>query len=366
MSNDLDSTLSELEIRLRKLQGNDSSNEEQLQQRLANLEPERLEKHTFESLTQRFTSIFGTSTTDSHSHSHSYSHSSVSNETVVDAFLAATRQNDEADDWYDEDEDSNWNGATNFRMAQNAFLGSNSGSEDAVTALLMEAQDMIRISAKGGTSSFGVVNNVMSRDENEGEEEGEDDEVAAIIRASQDEALLDSKYGPPTKAKKKRKRKKNSKKNNKKKSRTNFSDSSNESSNSSDSSCSSDSSSATDDSSDSSDFDEKRRQHRKRKPKRKTKKQNNNKRHSKKKRSDSSEEGADNDQLQAQSRQQNQEIPVNKFQEEEEQVLNRLRDAVRNEGRDSELVNLLATRLVQIRKAEKVRLKNQIRRSFLN
>ena len=53
-------------------------------------------------------------------------------------------------------------------------------------------------------------------------------------------------------------------------------------------------------------------------------------------------------------------LPTDAFKKDEADTLDRLREAVRLEGKDSDLVRLLAQKLIQLRKAEKRRLKHEV------
>ena len=170
--------------------------------------------------------------------------------------------------------------------------------------------------------------------------------MAAIIQASKEEVLLDNKYGNlvvstgvdteehrqkkkehKKNTKKKKKKKKKEKKHQSKKSRKKqFSSSSD--------SASSEYTSSDLTSSDSSSHSDNDNHSGRRKRKR-----------NKAKSTTDTTEGRD---------------VVNSFKQEEADTLNRLREAVRNEGRDSDLVRLLAQKLVQLRKLEKKRLHDEV------
>ena len=232
----MSSNLSDLERRLNRLNG--TSDEASLQHRLNQLQPETLTSHTHQSLTARFASIFGSSDLPV---------STSSNNDEVEAYLTAAAQGD----WSDEDDDSSGNN-TQLNMAQQAFMGSGGGEDaDAVSALLSEAQDAIRMSA----SVAHHTTNMIPDDEND---DDEDAAVLAIINASKDELLLASKFGVTDDAA-------DHKKTHKKKKRNDSSSS--ESSDSESSETSSD-----DDSSDYSSDEERRRKKRKRKKNKKKKK----------------------------------------------------------------------------------------------
>ena len=322
----MSSNLSDLERRLNRLNG--TSDEASLQHRLNQLQPETLTSHTHQSLTERFASIFGSSDLPV---------STSSNNDEVEAYLTAAAQGD----WSDEDDDRPGNNVQ-LNMAQQAFMGSGGGEDaDAVSALLSEAQDAIRMSA----SVAHHTTNMIPDDEND---DDEDAAVLAIINASKDELLLDSKYGVTDDAA-------DHKKTHKKKKRNDSSSS--ESSDSESSETSSD-----DDSSDYSSDEERRRKKRKRKKNKKKKKKI--KRNKTKSQKEKSSTNSDN-----QRELQNtliQETPYSLFKKEELETLNRLREAARNEGEESELVRLLATRLVQLRKSEKQRLRQEVRMQKLN
>ena len=318
--------LTDLEKRLLRLQGLDctSSNEQELQERLNNLQaPETLHSHTHQDLAARFSSIFGApdvSTTPT---------PDAAASGVVDIYLAAVvaaQDGSDTDNW--EHEES---------MSQQAFLGSSGGNfSNEAADLMAEAQDAVRMSATvvGG---FGIHHNHGEEDE----DEDEDEEVLAIIQASKDEIRLSNKYGEDKDQKKttkslhkkhKTKHKKKQKRKQKKKRRRSFSsDSDSESSDSH-----SDSESASSDSSSDGDSDRGSRKHKR----------------------DRKEEGA--------ATQATPVTPVEEFKVEEANTLARLRDAVRAEGKDSELVKLLASKLVQLRKQEKRRLRTEIQSLKLN
>ena len=315
----MSSNLSDLERRLNRLNG--TSDEASLQHRLNQLQPETLTSHTHQSLTARFASIFGSSDLPV---------STSSNNDEVEAYLTAAAQGD----WSDEDDDSSGNN-TQLNMAQQAFMGSGGGEDaDAVSALLSEAQDAIRMSA----SVAHHTTNMIPDDEND---DDEDAAVLAIINASKDELLLASKFGVTDDAADHKKTHKKKKRNDSSSSESSDSESSETSSN--------------DDSSDYSSDEERRRKKRKRtKNKKKKKKIKRNKTKSQKEKSSTNSDTLI------------QETPYSLFKKEELETLNRLREAARNEGEESELVRLLATRLVQLRKSEKQRLRQEVRMQKLN
>ena len=343
--------LNELERRLLRLQGSGGSTNLEtstLQQRLRNLqEPEKLQTHTLESLQHKFSSIFGQPEVRTMP--------TPSTTTAVDIYLAAVR---EQDDWQDDEWNFSSSSSSKVIMAQQAFLGSNVGIDsNDVSMLLAQAHDAVRLSAQ----PIGATYNRNNNDYDEDDQEDEDDEVAAIIQASKEEVLLDNKYGnlvvstgveteehrqkkkehkKNTKKKKKKKKKKKERKKKKhqsKKSRKKQFSSSSDSASSeytSSDSTSSDSSQNSSVSSDSSSHSDNDNHSGRRKRKRNKAKST----------TDTTE---DRD-------------VVNSFKQEEADTLNRLREAVRNEGRDSDLVRLLAQKLVQLRKLEKKRLHDEV------
>jgi hypothetical protein len=340
-------SLNELERRLLRLQGSGGSTKletSSLQTRLRNLqEPENLRTHTLESLQHKFSSIFGQPEV--------HTMPTPSTTTAVDIYLAAVQ---EQDDWQEDEWNSSSSSSSKVNMAQQAFLGSNSGIDlNDVSILLAQAHDAVRLSAQPSGATYNSNNNDYDEDD-------EDDEVAAIIQASKEEVLLDNKYGKlvvptgvgteehrqkkkehkkNTEKKKKKKKKKNErkkKKHQRKKKRNQQSSFSSDSASSDYTSTSSDSSQSSSVSSDSSSDSDNVDNHSGGRRKRKRNKTKN---------TADTAEGRD---------------VVNSFKQEEADTLNRLREAVRNEGRDSDLVRLLAQKLVQLRKLEKKRLYDEV------
>jgi hypothetical protein len=352
--------LKELERRLLRLKGHDSTiSESDLHKRLENLQPETLQSYTYESLQQRFSSLFGSKTTNSPTANTTTATTATTNTTpttAVDIYLAAIQ---EQDDWFEDDDDFiNWNSSlsslsssslssSNLNLAQNAFLtggGELLDNNKDVNSLLAEAQDAVRLSStSGGIFEYQAV----------GDEENEDDEIATIIQASKDEALLASKYGhllPTEEHDKKKKKKKKIKRR---------SPSSSESDSSESCSSSSESSSSESDSSSSLSSDD---DSGKRKGKRKREKKEKKKKKKKKGKGKGKGKGGTFSTtptlLSATS--------VSIFKQEEAETLNRLRQAIRAEGKDSKLVRLLAQKLVQLRKSEKNRLQHEVSQMVLN
>ena len=328
--------LNELERRLLRLQGSGGSTNLEtstLQQRLRNLqEPEKLQTHTLESLQHKFSSIFGQPEVRTMP--------TPSTTTAVDIYLAAVR---EQDDWQDDEWNFSSSSSSKVIMAQQAFLGSNVGIDsNDVSMLLAQAHDAVRLSAQ----PIGATYNRNNNDYDEDDQEDEDDEVAAIIQASKEEVLLDNKYGnlvvstgvdTEEHRQKKKEHKKNTKKKKKKKKKEKKHQS--EKSRKKQFSSSSDSASSEYTSSDLTSSDSSSHSDNDNHSGRRKRKRN------KAKSTTDTTEGRD---------------VVNSFKQEEADTLNRLREAVRNEGRDSDLVRLLAQKLVQLRKLEKKRLHDEV------
>ena len=298
--------------------------EEDLRRRFRALkEPESPCNLSHAQLAERFKNIFGDSGVVGNSESRGPIRPSSPLDIAVEAYLEAAQEGGDGLDGAVQE----WN---EIDMVYQNFIGgvvtpgdSEPGHDDAVSQLLEQAQDSL---------ALGISNTFLDMDS----DGNEDAEVAHIIEASREEAALELKYGADNdtdrpantnpKVKKGKKKKKKKKYKNKKKGRgkaknkkRRLRDSSSDSCSSSDcvsSDISSDSSSTSSDASDS--------------------------------------DGGRTSVLPYSSAASHSVLREEEFRREEADTYRRLKNAVREEGKDSELVRILAKRLISLRKSRNI------------
>ena len=310
--------MEDLERRLLRLRGEsppDAVTEESLRRRFRAMKgPESPCGMSHAQLAERFNKIFGSSSGQGSHECNDIAGGTPASplDEAVEAYLEAARES--ADQ---EELGGAMSGWAEMDMVFHSFVGSGiahgSGNDDMVAALLEEAQGAVRLSAKDNQCHTST--DYVSSDD----ETNEDAAVARIVQASREEAALELKYSgdhsrpSPSKVRRRRKRKQKKRRNRK---RGRDSDSSN-SSVSGSSGGSSDSSGSERDvscgESDSSDSDGNMNCRKKGRP----------------------------------------ESKEDEYRREEADTLKRLKLAMREEGKDSELVRVLAKRVIFLRNSRK-------------